>query len=338
MEKKQQTKPERKAVPEESAVTVHSKKDTWDNLTIQSRFVFAKVMQDPANSRPFLVRLFPEMPIGEIRYSEAEKNIEGSPSTHGVRLDVYIKDTNKHAFTLEMQVVDEKNLRKRSRYYTGMMDEDFLQRGQDYDLLPPSFVIFICPFDLFGKGLHVYTFKNYCEEVPGLPLQDGTTKIFLNTTSTADDISEALSHVLDFFDNRGSAVSEESPTADPYILQLQNAVTHAKANVNWRKEYMLWQHELAHEKRKAAEEGHKEGLEEGRKEGRKEGETLKLVKQVCQKLRKHKTPEQIADELEEDTDIIENICRAAACFAPEYPESEVFLAFKETSPSEPPAI
>ena len=39
----------------------------------------------------------------------------------------------------------------------------------------------ITPFDLFGYGLYRYTFQMKCEEIPELKLDDGATRIFLNT-------------------------------------------------------------------------------------------------------------------------------------------------------------
>ena len=66
-----------------------------------------------------------------------------------------------------MQVKNKKNpqtkafvLPKRSRYYQALLDFDLLQAGQPYDLLPPTFIIFICIFDFFENGNYVYTFKS----------------------------------------------------------------------------------------------------------------------------------------------------------------------------------
>ena len=42
-------------------------------------------------------------------------------------------------------------------------------------------IVLIMPFDLFGYGLYRYTFHMRCEEVPELKLNDGATRIFLNT-------------------------------------------------------------------------------------------------------------------------------------------------------------
>lgn len=46
-----------------------------------------------------------------------------------------------------------------------------------------------------------------------------------------------------------------------------------------------------------------------RNEGIYQGKNIKLIEQVCQKLRKEKTLEQIADELEEALEIVERICK-----------------------------
>ena len=54
----------------------------------------------------------------------------------------------------------------------------------------------------------------------------------------------------------------------------------------------------------------REARAEGRTEGRTEGETICVIKQVCKKLDKAKTMEQMADELEENMETIAKICSA----------------------------
>ena len=66
------------------------------------------------------------------------------------------------------------------------------------------------------------------------------------------------------------------------------------------------------------------GMQEWLEEKLEEGLELKLVKQVCRKLRKGKTIEQIAEDLDEDIAEIRSICEAAETFAPEYDEEQVF--------------
>ena len=56
------------------------------------------------------------------------------------------------------------NIKRRTRYYQSMIDADLLETGADYDDLNKTIIILICPFDPFGKGRHIYTFRNFCAQ------------------------------------------------------------------------------------------------------------------------------------------------------------------------------
>ena len=64
----------------------------------------------------------------------------------------------------------------------------------------------------------------------------------------------------------------------------------------------------------------------GREEGMEQGDELRLIRQVCCKLKKGKSIEQIADELEEEEARIQVLCDAARDFAPEYDERKILAA------------
>lgn len=59
-------------------------------------------------------------------------------------------------------------------------------------------------------------------------------------------------------------------------------------------------------------------MAEGRKEGRKEGREINLLNQICKKLRKGKDPLIISQELEEEYEVITDICAKAETLAPDY--------------------
>ncbi|MBE5971193.1 MAG: hypothetical protein E7246_01535 [Lachnoclostridium sp.] len=61
-----------------------------------------------------------------------------------------------------------------------------------------------------------------------------------------------------------------------------------------------------------------ENRTEGRLEGRIEGRMQLLIGQICKKLQKGKDVAKIAEELEEESSIIQEICNLAMEFAPEY--------------------
>ena len=58
------------------------------------------------------------------------------------------------------------------------------------------------------------------------------------------------------------------------------------------------------------------------------GRDRKLIELVCCKLKKSKSIEQIAEELEEEMDVIAAICKAAEAAAPDYDSDVVYQNWK----------
>lgn len=143
-----------------------------DEATIQNNFVFGKTMELYPDLCRRLLEIILNIEIAKIQYPEREKTIEARSDGKGIRLDVYVEDANEERwFDVEMQVADSANLAKRMRYYQGLIDLDKLKRGQHYGELGKSFIIFICPFDHFKQGRHVYTFRERCDQDTALVLE-----------------------------------------------------------------------------------------------------------------------------------------------------------------------
>ena len=177
------------------------------NLTIQSDFIFKKVMSRKRICKHLLEELL-QIEIADINYIEAEKTLEPEYTSRGIRLDIIVADDKNTHYNLEMQVKNNKNpdtdtyvLPKRSRYYQALLDIDLLQKGQPYDLLPPTFIIFICVFDFFEQGNYVYTFKKRCMENLELELPDEATTMILNTKGTHGAISQDIKSFYDYVCN-----------------------------------------------------------------------------------------------------------------------------------------
>lgn len=157
------------------------------------------------------------------------------------------------------------NLPKRMRYYQGMIDLNILEKGENYKNLKKSFVIFICTFDLFGLGRHVYTFENRCIEDLELPLGDDTTKIILNTKGTLDDVSPEMKKLLNYID--GEAPSDE------FTEELEQAVKKVRDNEKWRLDYMTLQMNY----QEKYEQGIEQGIEQGREQSNRQS-ALRMIK------------------------------------------------------------
>lgn len=63
---------------------------------------------------------------------------------------------------------------------------------------------------------------------------------------------------------------------------------------------------------------------DGKQKGVERGSKIKLITQICLKLKKGKAPEQIADELEEQLSVVESICEIAGKCAPEYDCEKIY--------------
>ena len=123
------------------------------------------------------------MKLKQVRVEEVILNQLGQRS---IRLDAWAADETGRQFSTEMQNDTETDdVRRRSRYYQGLMDSPILKSGKKtrYRHLPSTVIIFITQEDIFGQDRAMYTFTEQCEEVPGLHLEDGTRKIFLNMSS-----------------------------------------------------------------------------------------------------------------------------------------------------------
>ena len=140
-----------------------------------------------------------------------------------------------------------------------MIDLNILKKGGDYKELKPSYVIFICTFDPFGEGRHIYSFENRCIQDTQLTLGDDTVKIILNTKGTRDDICPELKRLLDYIDGKG--------VSDEFTRDLEDAVRNVRQDEEGRLAYMTLQQEYRERYQEGKEDGRQEGLGIGRQEG-----------------------------------------------------------------------
>lgn len=225
----------------------------YEELSFTDDFMFCKVLTTNPQLCHELLELILGRKVGDFIRLDQQKPINITSDGKGVRFDVYSEDDSQTVYDCEMQTSSSRNLPKRIRYYQGMIDLNLIERGADYEELKKSYVIFICPFDYFGKNLHKYTFRNRCDELPELVLEDGTTKIFLCAGGSADDVSPDMKDFLNWLATGRIGSSR-------LVHNLEDAVQKAKDHEEWRVEYMTL---LMRD-----QEMIKKGREEGRVEGR----------------------------------------------------------------------
>ena len=266
----------------------------WEELTITDDFMFCKVMSDSALCKELLEILL-HIKIDRLVFQEPQKSFKLTPESRGIRLDVYVKDSN-HIFDIELQTTNERNLELRTRYYQGVMDIDELEKGELFSDMKESYIIFICMFDPFGADIPIYTVKQTFEENEKLVFDDKTHKIFYNVNAF-----EKLSNDVETKAFLKYLCKHQSTSK--FTESLERAVYKNKGNQHWRKDYMTLAYNLSLAAREAAAEAAAEArekaLKEGRNEGRKEGISLgayqKAVETAKNALSMNLTLEQIAN-------------------------------------------
>ncbi len=235
---------------------------TLQELNLLDRFLFSEVMADNETLEDVLeIILGHPVPLKD--KAQAEKELRRTPQNKSVYFDVYGEDIRDVAYDLEVQQKNTKDLPKRTRYYNGMIDLNMLHPGEDYSQLKDAYVIMIMPFDLFGEGKYKYTFHMSCDEIPGLKLYDGATRIFLNTHGTdAEGVSEELIQLLRYFEQTTEENAAGSHSRK--IEKLQKRVEEIKQNEEVGIRYMNAFEEKMWERREGEMIGEKRGKKSAR--------------------------------------------------------------------------
>ena len=177
---------------------------------------------------------------------ETQKTLKLGTDVHGVRFDAFVESSKLWA-DIEMQTSDGSELDIRARYYHANMDLDFLEQGQPYEDLKPSYVIFICTFDHFNMDEPVYFFRSWDVE-KGLPLEDLSYTIVLNTKCSPEKVPEALKPFYEYLnDPRKNQASELTRMIDERVRRFNSD--------EWRKKYMTFEYILNEQKRESFAEG-----------------------------------------------------------------------------------
>ena len=257
----------------------------WEDLTITDDFMFCKVMSDPDICKELLEILL-HIKIERLEFQEPQKSFKLTSESRGIRLDVYVKDSNR-VFDIELQTTNERNLELRTRYYQGVMDISELEKGEFFSNMKESYIIFICMFDPFGADMPIYTVKQTFEENEKLIFDDKTHKIFYNVNAF-----EKLSNDVETKAFLEYLCKHQSTTK--FTQSLETAVYRNKNNQNWRQDYMTLAYNLSLAAEKAFENGFSAGEERGRNEGISLGAQQKAVETAKKFLAMGLSVEQVA--------------------------------------------
>ncbi len=240
-----------------------NEKQNWlDEVNFSSDMMFQTVMRDESICKEVL-ELILGFPIRKIEIPKTEWELKNGIALGSVRFDVYVEDAEGRIFDVEMQNCFDGNVRKRARYYQGMIDTAMAREGlRHYDELADTYIIFFCNFNPFGGHRRIYRCQDECAD-ERLGKSDGATKIYLCTTGEEADTPVAILEFLSY-------LKDGIPT-NGLTQKIENQVVFWKRNEEWRDK--MWENH-AHEmdlRRAGFREGVAQGKAEGISQGKAEG-------------------------------------------------------------------
>ena len=228
----------------------------WNKLTLRNNFMFRLVMEKQELCKK-LIECILGIKIKSISYMEHEKSFEANLKSKGIRLDLFVIDEDGVAYDIEMQMDNsyKEFLGRRTRYYVSTMDNNALKKGERYSQLRKSYVIFICTFDPFGRGLAKYTFNAICNEDHSLVLDDGVTRVFINTEGDRHRISKELASLIGYIST--------GEVTDDYTKDLDEEVRALRNDDGRERDYMTYMQTIMEHEDMAYSQGITQGISQG---------------------------------------------------------------------------
>ena len=206
----------------------------YEDLTIRDSFMFGKICSKVENRKIILDALL-QIDLHE-RRGDVEKQLQIFRDAKYSKLDLISEDESNRVYNAEMQNASYDKLRQmelpnRSRFYQSILDAAYFETGKKYYNLLETFIIFICTFDPFDKGLPIYTLDTKCNEIDLPEYNDNAHKIFFNTTADLSGLPQSVQNMLKYIE---TGIANDSATKT-----IDKEISEARLKEEWRAEYML---------------------------------------------------------------------------------------------------
>ncbi len=122
-----------------------------------------------------IVLEMPDLVVVDVRTQVFVENL----LHRSVRLDILATDSAGRRINVEIQRSDKGAGRKRARYNSSMMDANLLRKGENFDELPDTYVVFITEHDVIGDGQPLYKVERYISG-SNKKFEDGSHILYVN--------------------------------------------------------------------------------------------------------------------------------------------------------------
>lgn len=205
---------------------------------------------------------------------------------HSSVLDVWAEDVFGRQYNLEIQNEDVDDHVRRTRYIQGQIDTRIFPKGEKYRQMPELYLIFISRRDFLAMKTYKVEVHRGANQKPGVQIANGVHELYINLQYPPEE--DDVRRLLQYMQNTNN---EEIDTCG-----FENLAAEVK---NLKEEKGGLKHMC-------------EVMDKIREEGREEGNILHLITQTMKKQNRGMMSDEIADALEAEPNVIEQILMAAA--------------------------
>ena len=201
----------------------------------------------------------------------------------GIRLDVEVEEYESggeehiaNVYDIEPHKRDEGEFGRMLRYRQAKIDSRYMKKNDnDFSHLPNLYMLLITDKDYFGKDYMLYTFRNWCVELPELEYNDGLCFLYYYTKGTKGG-SESIHNMLKYIQDskRGSAVDDATRELDEYV-------SNVRRDPEIRGNYMTFGDRIDLEKQMSLEEGIEQGKVQIVENMLKKGKSSAEIADLC---------------------------------------------------------
>ena len=159
---------------------------------------FVKLVRDNPELAEEIIMIILKIDDIHITSLKVQDYVTKLAGMRGVRFDALCTDSTGKIYDVEMQRRDDGARPKRARYYSSSIDADYLHSGEDFELLPTTYVIFITENDYYGQNRLIYHFDRMDKD-SGIVFEDEAHIIYVNGAYENPDDKSALAQLVSDF-------------------------------------------------------------------------------------------------------------------------------------------
>lgn len=140
---------------------------------------FSEALDEKTEAVEYILNTILERDDIKVKSTKAQVEYK-SATKRSIKLDIQAEDVHGKLMDIEIQRSDRGSGVRRARFHSSMIDRALLSKGDDFEDLVDTYVIFITEKDKFGMGIPLYHIERKISEMDNALFGDGAHILYVN--------------------------------------------------------------------------------------------------------------------------------------------------------------